>query len=41
VNSSLNAVAVYERFGFVRSGQQVQTHGIAFVPMKLAARNDA
>lgn len=40
VNSSLNAVVVYERFGFVRSGVQVQTHGIAFVPMKLTVTND-
>ncbi len=35
VNSSLNAVPVYERFGFVPSGSEVQTHGIAFLPMQL------
>lgn len=41
VNSSLNAVVVYERFGFVPSGAQVQAHGIAFLPMRLALKNDA
>jgi GNAT superfamily N-acetyltransferase len=42
VNSSLNAVPVYERFGFVVSGPAVQTHGIAFQPMLLQqAENDA
>jgi ribosomal protein S18 acetylase RimI-like enzyme len=41
VNSSLNAVVVYERFGFVRSGAEVQAHGIAFLPMRLALKNDA
>ncbi len=35
VNSSLNAVPVYERFGFVVSGPVVHTHGIAFQPMLL------
>lgn len=37
VNSSLNAVAVYERFGFVATGPRVEKHGVAFVPMQLAA----
>ena len=41
VNSSLNAVVVYERFGFVRSGAEVQAHGIAFLAMRLALKNDA
>jgi GNAT superfamily N-acetyltransferase len=41
VNSSLNAVVVYERLGFVPSGAEVQAHGIAFLPMRLALRNDA
>ena len=41
VNSSLNAVVVYERFGFVPSGAQVQAHGIVFLPMRLALENDA
>ena len=41
VNSSLNAVVVYERFGFVPSGAEVQAHGIAFLPMRLALKNDA
>lgn len=35
VNSSLYAVPVYERFGFVPTGPRVDAHGIAFVPMKL------
>ena len=33
--------ALYERFGFVPSGAQVQAHGIAFMPMRLALKNDA
>jgi GNAT superfamily N-acetyltransferase len=37
VNSSLNAVPVYERFGFIPSGPKVEKHGIAFVPMVLVA----
>jgi ribosomal protein S18 acetylase RimI-like enzyme len=41
VNSSLNAVAMYERFGFVPSGAEVQAHGIAFLPMRLELKNDA
>ena len=41
VNSSLNAALVYERFGFVRSGAEVQAHGIAYLPMQLALKNDA
>jgi ribosomal protein S18 acetylase RimI-like enzyme len=41
VNSSLNAVAVYERFGFVPSGGQVKAHGIVFQPMRLALEDDA
>lgn len=35
VNASANAVAVYERFGFVASGPRVEQHGLAFVPMQL------
>ncbi|MFZ6720957.1 GNAT family N-acetyltransferase [Undibacterium sp. Ji49W] len=34
VNSSLNAIPVYERFGFRATGQVVETHGIAFLPMQ-------
>ncbi len=34
VNSSPNAVPVYERFGFEKTGPKVETNGIAFVPMK-------
>lgn len=37
VNSSLNAVPVYARFGFVPTGPKVETHGVAFVPMQLVA----
>jgi predicted GNAT family N-acyltransferase len=36
VNASLTAVPVYERFGFVANGEKVETHGIAFLPMKLS-----
>jgi GNAT superfamily N-acetyltransferase len=35
VNSSLNAVPVYERFGFVRQGEVQRMHGIFFQPMRL------
>ncbi len=35
VNSSLNAVPVYERFGFVAIDEVVQKHGVAFQPMQL------
>lgn len=35
VNSSLNAVPVYERFGFKASGPKAEMHGIAFQPMQL------
>jgi GNAT superfamily N-acetyltransferase len=41
VNASLSAVAVYERFGFVPSGAEVRAHGIAFLPMRMALKNDA
>jgi GNAT superfamily N-acetyltransferase len=39
VNSSLNAVAIYEHFGFVPSGTKVHAHGIAFLPMSLRPTN--
>lgn len=35
VNSSNNAVAVYESFGFVRSGPQQNADGVLFNPMAL------
>ena len=41
VNSSLNAVPIYERFGFVPSGAKVHAHGIAYLPMSLRPTNDA
>jgi GNAT superfamily N-acetyltransferase len=34
VNSSLNALPVYEKFGFVASGPILQTHGVVFQPMQ-------
>ncbi|WP_140914016.1 GNAT family N-acetyltransferase [Methylomonas koyamae] len=34
VNASLNAVAVYRRFGFVELGAAVQANGVAFQPMR-------
>ncbi|MFZ6681193.1 GNAT family N-acetyltransferase [Undibacterium sp. Tian12W] len=34
VNSSLSAIAVYERFGFMAKGEIVEMHGIAFLPMQ-------
>lgn len=36
VNSSPLAQPVYERFGFVKTGPQVEMHGICFVPMRLS-----
>jgi len=35
VNSTLSALPVYERFGFVRTGPVTEAHGISFVPMRL------
>ena len=40
VNSSLNAIPAYERFGFIPSGPKVEKHGVAFVPMQLVAAED-
>lgn len=36
VNSSPSALPLYERFGFVKTGPQVEMHGICFVPMRLS-----
>jgi GNAT superfamily N-acetyltransferase len=36
VNSSLNAVPVYEKFGFVAQGDARSLHGIAFQPMRMS-----
>jgi GNAT superfamily N-acetyltransferase len=41
VNSSLNALPVYERFGFIASGPAVQVHGVAFQPMQLSQVHNA
>ena len=35
VNSSINAVPVYEKFGFVVASARVEKHGGAYVPMVL------
>ncbi|MDM0115992.1 GNAT family N-acetyltransferase [Variovorax sp. J22R133] len=35
VNSSPNAIPVYERFGFRAVGERTEMNGIAFVPMRL------
>lgn len=35
VNSSLNAIPVYERFGFQPTNARIEMNGIAFLPMKL------
>ncbi|MFZ6712397.1 GNAT family N-acetyltransferase [Undibacterium sp. TC9W] len=35
VNSSLNAIPVYECFGFLAKGEIVEMHGIAFLPMQM------
>jgi GNAT superfamily N-acetyltransferase len=35
VNSSKNAVPIYERFGFVAEGPIVDSHGVRYVPMRL------
>ena len=34
VNSSLNAVPVYRRFGFVEAAPRVDKHEVAFLPMR-------
>jgi GNAT superfamily N-acetyltransferase len=38
VNSSPNAVVVYERLGFTRTGPQKTINGITFVPMILSLK---
>jgi GNAT superfamily N-acetyltransferase len=37
VNSTPYALPVYQRLGFVATGPEVQTRGIAYVPMRLAS----
>lgn len=34
VNSSVKAIPVYERFGFIRSEALIEMHGISFLPMR-------
>lgn len=38
VSSSRGAVGVYEKFGFVRDGEETVEHGIARLPMRMDAR---
>jgi GNAT superfamily N-acetyltransferase len=38
VNASLNAIGVYERFGFVAVGEIARANGLIFQPMRLPAR---
>jgi GNAT superfamily N-acetyltransferase len=40
VNSSLNAVVVYEKFGFVPRGDIQNMHGISFQPMHLKSSSE-
>lgn len=40
VNSTLFAVPVYERFGFNKLGEKVETKGIAYVPMAIELPSD-
>lgn len=35
VNSSVKAIPVYEKFGFARSEEILEVHGISFMPMHL------
>lgn len=35
VNSSLNAVSVYQSFGFVAVAAKEEKHGVAYIPMRL------
>ncbi|MBV8123326.1 MAG: GNAT family N-acetyltransferase [Paucibacter sp.] len=39
VNSSLNAIQIYEAFGFTREGDVKRMHGVAFQPMRLSCTN--
>lgn len=41
VNSSPNAVAVYERFGFTSTGPHTKINGISYVPMKAVTRSQS
>lgn len=41
VNASLNAVPLYEHFGFVADGEIRRVNGIAYRPMRLDQRTDA
>lgn len=36
VNASLNAVPVYERFGFKATSEVVRSHGLVYLPMRMA-----
>ena len=36
VNASMNAVPVYERFGFKATSEIVRSHGLVYLPMRLS-----
>ena len=40
VNSSTNAVLIYARFGFRQVAPRTETHGVAFIPMRLGVAQD-
>lgn len=40
VNSSMNAVTMYQHFGFVPKSERQEMHGLAFVPMALQLRQE-
>ncbi len=40
VNSSLNAVVVYSKFGFIPTSEVKQMHGISFQPMAVMGGAD-
>jgi GNAT superfamily N-acetyltransferase len=40
VNSSVNAVPIYERFGFVRAAPKVERFGGAYIPMTLTVATE-
>lgn len=37
VNASVNAVPVYQHFGFLATGPELRSHGVVFVPMRKPA----
>jgi len=41
VNTSLNALAIHEYFGFMPFGAKIHAHGVAFPPMSGRPKSDA